>query len=373
MIGDGLRGTTTRKRVTLADVARHAGVSRAAASYVINGKPGVADATRERVLAVADELGFRPNRLARSLRQGHSKAIGLLLADVANPFYPELAAGVLDAAKALGYKVFLSHTGDDPRQQASEAYALLDHRCDGLIFTTLTSADRHLLEQLIRHGIPFVQLVRRVPGIVADFVGIDDGAGGRTAAEYLLTLGHRDIAVVAGPRQSSASRARAQGLCQALASHGITLPPERCTESSLTRDGGYTAARRLLEAARPPQAIACGNDVIALGVIDALIDAGLGVPEDVAVIGYDDMSFASSRLLELTTIRQPRHEMGAEAARILANRVRYPDAPLSERILAHQLVPRRTCGEALHRIYPCPPPGRAQRARRRRVGGRSRT
>jgi LacI family transcriptional regulator len=346
--------TPSRRRVTLADVARRAGVSRAAASYVINGKPGVGSATRERVLAIAEELGFRPNRLARGLRQGHSKAIGLLLADVSNPFYPEIAAGVLNAANALDYKVFLSHTGDDSRQQASETYALLDHRCDGLIFTTLTSADRHLLEQLMRHGVPFVQMVRRVPGITADFVGIDDESGGRAAGEHLLTLGHRDIAMVLGPQQSSASRARAYGFSQALARRGITVPPQRQAESPLTREGGYRAARRLFSAAPGPQAVACGNDVIALGVIDALMDVGLRVPGDVAVIGYDDMSFASSRLIELTTVRQPRHEMGAEAARLLVNRIQDPDAPPAERILPHQLVPRRTCGEDLHRGQPRP-------------------
>ena len=355
MSGDQRPGLISR-RVTLADVARRAGVSRAAASYVINGKPGVSQMTRERVLAVAEELEFRPNRLARGLRDGHSKAIGLLLADVSNPFYPEIAAGVLEVAKTLDYKVFLSHTGDDSRQQASEAYALVDHRCDGLIFTTLTSADRHLLEQLIRHSVPFVQLVRRVPGIAADFVGIDDESGGRVVGEHLLALGHRDIAVVAGPQQSSASRARAHGLCQTLASRGIALPPQRWAESSLTREGGYQAARRLLAAARRPHAIACGNDVIALGVIDALMDAGLRVPGDVAVIGYDDMSFASSRLIGLTTIHQPRHEMGAEAARLLINRIQHPDSPPCERILAHRLVPRRTCGEGVRRPWPHPPP-----------------
>jgi DNA-binding LacI/PurR family transcriptional regulator len=147
-------------RVTLAEVARRAGVSRAAASYAINGKAGVGEGTRQRVLAIAEELGFRRNRLASGLRHGHSKAIGLLLADVANPFYPEIASGVLAAADALDYEVFLSHTGDDSRRQASEVYALLDHQCDGVILTTLTRADRRLLELLLRRGVPFVQLVR---------------------------------------------------------------------------------------------------------------------------------------------------------------------------------------------------------------------
>lgn len=342
------------RRVTLAEVARRAGVSRAAASYALNGKPGVGPKTRERVLAVAGELEFRPNKLARGLRDGHSKAIGLLLADVSNPFYPEIAAGVVEAAKALDYKVLLSHTGDDARQQASEAHALLDHRCDGLIFTTLTDADRPLLSQLTRHGIPFVQLVRRVQGTVADFVGIDDEAGGRVVAEYLLGLGYRDIALVAGPQRSSASRARAHGLLRALADHRVSMPPQRQAESTLTRDGGYQAAQGLLAKGRAPRVIACGNDLIALGVIDALIDARLSVPGDVAVIGYDDMSFASSRPIGLSTIRQPRHEMGIEAAKLLITRIQHPDSPPRERILPYSLVPRRTCGETAQR----PAPGR---------------
>jgi LacI family transcriptional regulator len=354
-VAEDRRPRPVSRRVTLAEVARQAGVSRAAASYVINDKPGVGQATRERVLAIADELGFRPNRLARGLRQGHSRAIGLLLADVSNPFYPEIAAGVLDAAKSLDYEVFLSHTGDDSRRQASEAHALLDHRCDGLIFTTLTSADQNLLSQLMRHGVPFVQVVRRVPGIAADFVGIDDEAGGRAAGEHLLKLGHRDIAMVLGPQQSSASRARAYGFSQALARRGITVPPQRLAESPLTREGGYRAARRLFSAVPRPRAVACGNDVIALGVIDALMDVGLRVPGDVAVIGYDDMSFASSRLIELTTIRQPRHEMGAEAARLLVKRIQDPDAPPTERLFPHQLVPRRTCGEDFRLTLPSSP------------------
>lgn len=169
----------------------------------------------------------------------------------------------------------------------------------------------------------------------------------------MLTLGYRDIAMVLGPQYSSASRARAYGLVQALARRGIRLSPQRQTESPLTREGGYRAARRLFSAAPLPQAVACGNDVIALGVIDALMDLGLRVPGDVGVIGYDDMSFASGRLIGLTTVRQPRHEMGAEAARTLVNRMRHPSLAPSERILPHQLVPRRTCGERLGRSRPC--------------------
>lgn len=363
MSGDQ-RTELSPRRVTLADVAERAGVSRAAASYVINGKPGVGPAARERVLAAAEELEFRPNRLARGLRDGHSRAIGLLMADISNPFYPEIAGGVVETAKGLDYKVFLSHTGDDLRQQASEVYALLDHRCDGLILTTLTDADRHLLEQLIRHDVPFVQLVRRVPGVVTDFVGVNDESGGRVAGEHLLALGHRDIAVVAGPQRSSASRARAHGLCHVLASHGIALPPNRWAESGLTREGGYQAVRRLLESASRPHAIACGNDMIALGVIDGLMDAGLRVPSDVAVMGFDDMSFASSRLIGLTTVRQPRHEMGVEAARLLINRIQHPHAPPSERILPHRLVPRRSCGESVQRPQPHPPMANRRDARR---------
>jgi LacI family transcriptional regulator len=332
-------------RVTMTHVAERVGVSVATVSYVMNDRPGVGDEVRARVLEAADELGFRPNRLAQGLRRGRTKLLGLLLADIANPFYPELAAGVIDGANELGYQVFLSQTGNHGEFTEREARALLDLRCDALIFTSVTTADRPLLTQLLTEGVAFVQTVRRVEDLPADFVGIDDRAGGRDLIEHLLALGHRDIAFLHGPVASSASSDRLDGCLTTLAAAGLRPDDERVIEVGLTLGGGFAGAGELLASGRPmPSAIVCGNDVIALGAIDALMDAGVRVPEDVAVVGYDDMPFASSRPVDLTTVHQPLRRMGAASVELLVERLDAPDLPPRQLVLPHHLVARSSSG-----------------------------
>jgi LacI family transcriptional regulator, galactose operon repressor len=330
-------------RPTLADVARRAGVSIATASYVMNARAGVGERTRTHVLEVADELGFRLNRLATSLRTGRSRVFALVLADITNPFYPELAGGVIAAAAAAGFEVFLSHCGRNGRLDGEEVRALCDHQCAALIFTSLVVSDGPLLAEAVPPDVPIVQTVRRIPGLDADFVGIDDRAGAREAAQHLCELGHRDIVVLAGPGESSASADRVAGYREALGEAGIELAPDRISECSLTVDSGYTAVQRLLASgATPPTAVLCGNDLIALGAIDALLDHGLSVPADVSIVGYDDIWFSSSRLVELTTVRQPRHAMGEAAVALALERLGDREIEARETILPHEFVLRRT-------------------------------
>ncbi len=335
-----MNGRQARRRPTITDVARRARVSPAAVSYVLNGRPGVGEASRRRVLKAAEVLGYRRNRLAHSLREGRTHVLGLLLANIANPFYPEIAAGVIAVAGESGYQVFVSHTAEDRDQQLREVQALSDHGCDGLIFTSVTEADKKMLRDLLISGPVFVQAVRRVQGIAADYVGIDNAAAGREVMQHLVALGHTNIAVVSGPLASSASRGRYEGMLQALAEAGLSLPPGGVAESTLTREDGYRAATRLLKTSRRPTAIACGNDMIALGAVDAVMDAGLGVPADVAITGFDDMSFASSRMVNLTTISQPLREIGSTSVELLTSRIRDPSQPPREVILPHRLITR---------------------------------
>lgn len=329
-------------RVTLADVARRAGVSIATVSYVMNGRGGVGEATREHVLEVARDLGFRPNRVASALRTGDSRVFGLVLADIANPFYPEIAGGVIAAAATAGYEVFLSRAPLDGDAPGDEVRALCDHQCAALIFTSLKVGDGPLILDVVPPSVPIVQTVRRVPSLAADFIGIDDRAGAREAAQHLVDLGHRDIAVLSGPAFSSASQERLAGFGDVLDSAGLMPPPARISECRLTVDAGYEATLDLLDADGPPHAILCGNDLIALGAIDALVDRGLSVPEDVSVVGYDDIWFASSRLVELTTVRQPREAMGQEAVALAVRRLRDGAREPQDVILPHTFVPRRT-------------------------------
>lgn len=329
-------------RVTLADVARRAGVSIATVSYALNGRGGVGTTTRQHVLAVAEELGFRPNRLASALRTGESRVIGLVLADITNPFYPDIAGGVIASAAASGYEVFLSHAPLDGETPGEEVRALCDHQCAALIFTSLMVTDGPLILDVVPAGVPMVQTVRRVPGLPADFVGIDDRAGARELARHLVDLGHRDIAVLSGPSLSSASQDRTAGFREVLDEAGLTPPDDRVLECRLTLDAGYQATTKLLDGGGAPEAILCGNDLIALGAIDALADRGLSVPDDVSVTGYDDIWFSSSRLVQLTSVRQPREEMGHEAVSLAFDRLLNGPREPRDVILPHEFVPRRT-------------------------------
>ena len=346
-VGDQERGPRgpreTPARTTLADVARRAGVSIATASYVMNERDGVGEQTRAHVLRIAKEVGFRPNRLASGLRTGQSRVLGLVLADITNPFYPDLAGAVIAAAAEAGYEVFLSHCGIDGSLNGDEVRALCDHQAAALIFTSLLVTDGPLIAEVVPAGVPVVQTIRRVPGLAADFVGIDDRAGAREAAMHLVEAGHREVALLTGPRGSSASAERTQGFLEVLIAAGLEPGPERIVECRLTVGAGYEGAEKLLGASgQAPGAILCGNDLIALGAIDALVDHGLAVPDDVSVVGYDDIWFASSRLVQLTTVRQSRDAIGRAAVALALDRLADGQVQPRNVILPHELVVRRT-------------------------------
>lgn len=334
------------KRPTLADVARAAGVSTAAVSYALNGLPGVSGDKRRRVLQIAKDMGFRPNRLARALRHGQTKMLGLLLADIANPFYPELASAIVTEASAQEYEVFLSQAGLHEELQRNVISALLDRQCDGMLFTSVIENDRALLAELLDDQVPFVQVVRHIEGLAADFVGIDDRAAGRDIARHVCASGRRRPVVLGGPQDSSASRDRLHGYLDAFLEYDIATIRPDLVDGELTRESGYARTRSLLIDKDFPDALICGNDMIALGAIDALCESGRKVPTDVAVVGYDNMSFASSSLVGLTSVEVPRAELGRVAVRVLLERIDHPDRLPRRVILPHRVVVRRTCGAA---------------------------
>jgi LacI family transcriptional regulator len=341
------RPRETATRATLAEVARRAGVSIATVSYVMNERDGVGEQTRAHVLRIAKEVGFRPNRLASGLRTGQSRVLGLVLADITNPFYPDIAGAVIAAAAEAGYEVFLSHRGVDGGLDGDAVRALCDHQSAALILTSQMVTDGALIADVVRAGVPVVQAIRRVPGLAADFVGIDDRAGAREAARHVVEAGHREIAILAGPGGSSASAERTYGFLEVLAEEGIEPRPDRMAECRLTVAAGYEGARTLLAAcAEPPRAVLCGNDLIALGAIDAFLDRGLAVPADVSVVGYDDIWFASSRLVQLTTVRLPREAIGRAAVSLALDRLADGEIEPRDVILPHELVVRRTTAVA---------------------------
>ncbi len=339
---DGVGGRPRSRRVTQRDVARAVGVSSATVSYAFSGAEGVSDELRARIIAVAHELGFRPNKAAQGLRLGRMNMIGLLLADIANPFYAELASGVVGEAGRAGSQVFLAQVGLGGALQTEAARNLVDHGCDGLIFSSVVDDDRALLAELQQETVPFVFINRRVVGIDVDWVHIDDFAASAEACGLLVHSGRRRIAILGGPPESSASRARAAGAIDAL--HQARLEPVRpdAIPGELSRESGHERVIDLLDGPEVPDAIVCGNDMIALGAMDVCHARGVRIPEDLSIVGFDDMSFASAGPLQLTTVSVPRQSMGERAAALLMERVGGYDGPPREVCLPHRLQIRAT-------------------------------
>jgi LacI family transcriptional regulator len=282
-----------------------------------------------------------------SSRRTH--AVGLLISDITNPYFPEVARGVLDAAAAENYNALVCNTDSLVERLRHYVAALRAQRVDGMIFTSATRADLPLLRALaVRGEIPIVLVNRRLK-LDTDFVGIDNEGSALLMMRHLRALGYTRIAFIGGPANSSASAARLLGYRKGLAAARIRFDPARVAIGDLSEESGYAATRTLLAAAPTLRAIFAANDAMAMGALNALADLGRDVPGDVAVTGFDDMWFAASRSVQLTTIHQPRYQLGKRAMELLLERIRGERATSREIILPTYLVVRRTCGGQLAR------------------------
>lgn len=342
MNDSGGQGRQRPHRVTQRDIARIVGVSSATVSYAFNGHEGVSEELRDRIFAVAKDLGFRPNRAAQGLRLGRMNMIGLLLADIGNPFYAELASGVLGDAARAGSQVFLAQVGLGGTLQADAARTLVDHGADGLIFTSVVDDDIEVLRELQAEQVPFVFANRHVDGVDADWVHIDDFAASAEACALLVGGGRRRIAMLGGPETSSAARARIAGAVEVLHEAGLGLVDDGVLHGALSRESGRERAARVLDADPAPDGIVCGNDMIALGVMDVCMARSVRIPADLAIVGFDDMSFASAGPLQLTTVSVPRAAMGGQAATMLLERIGGFDGAARDVCLPHRLQVRAT-------------------------------
>jgi LacI family transcriptional regulator len=326
--------------VGIKDVAQHAGVSVGTVSNVINRPDRVAAETRIRVQAIIDQLGYVRSEAARSLRAGQSRIIGQLVLDMGNPFFVDVAAGAARAAKAAGLRVMLCNSANDPAEEAEYLSLFAEQRVRGVLLTPAdpTGAD---LAVLRRHGIPYV-LVDKVTSDGCS-VSVDDVAGGRIAAAHLAETGHKLIGYVSGPMSLAQCRDRRTGVLAALVAHG--LPEDALSHLEVERmdvASGRDAGRRLLKLSRPPTAVFCANDLLALGVLQSLEAAGVSVPDEMAIVGYDDIELAGAIAVPLTSVRQPSVEMGQIAAELLIDETGSDAAPHRHRrvVLEPDLVVR---------------------------------
>ncbi|MBJ3776359.1 LacI family DNA-binding transcriptional regulator [Acuticoccus mangrovi] len=338
---DTRRGRPTA--VTRADVARHVGTSTAVVSYVINNGPRpVAAETREKVLRAIAELGYRPNRLAQALRGQRSHVIGLVLPDISNPFYAELARVIEAVADARGYSLILCNTRQDSAREIAYIRALVDRRVDGVLL--ISGSTSHELQALAREmEVPAVLLDRSVnySGDIS-LVATDNLTGGRIATEHLIGLGHRRVVALTGPARLGNSRARGYET----AMREADLAPELHHSAEFDFESTYALAMTLLSEA-PPTAIFAGNDIAALSVLRAAADLRIAMPGELAVVGYDNIKEAAFSIPRLTTMDHPIDTLGAVAVEVLLERMdAAADASAPMRLVTPRLVVRESCGAA---------------------------
>ena len=333
----------TQKRSTIRDVARRATVSPATVSRVLNGCSHIREETRRRVLEAVRELGYTPDRRARALRKRQTTIIGVITPDISNPFFSLLVRGVEHEAQAQEYSVVIGDSGNSLEGERRAIRALLRERVDGVILTAV-AAQSDSFTDLLRGEIPLVIADRRVPGVEAPAVVVDGVHDGRRLTSYLIGLGYRDIAFVQGPPEVSTSVDRFEGYRRSLDRHGLRLNPDGLERGDYTYEGGYEAARRLLRRHRPEVLIAA-NDLMAIGALYALKEAGLSVPEEIGVAGFDNIPLAAWVHPRLTTIEIPAYEIGREAMRLLLRLLRGERISLSAsvKVLESRLVPGQSC------------------------------
>lgn len=303
------------QQVTRKEVAERAGVSVAVVSYVVNNGPRpVSPETQDKVKRAIEELGYYPNELARSLSRKQTATIGLILPNLTNPVFAEVADSLEKVCAVEGYMVMLCGTGRDSDKEKKLAETLRAKQVDGVVVIP-SASPQEILKRLQQADIPTVMLEHDLPN--THCVAIDDRYGGRLATQYLLSLGHRRIGLIRREPTSALSTLRFVGYCDALEEASIPIDPALVIESKAGQGGGYRSMQQLLALFNPPTAVFTHNDVLAMGAMRAIYDAGLAVPGDISVVGYDDTVSASYLNPRLTTVKFSIAEMGRQAAQII--------------------------------------------------------
>jgi len=320
----------TPERMDIRTIARAANVSIATVSRTINHVPTVNPKIAKRVWEVIDELDYFPNTQARALVSGRSKLFGLIVSEITNPFFPELIQGFEDIAVEHGYEILVSSTNHDPGRMSHCIRRMLERKVEGVAIMTF-GIEEPLLDQLAKRNVPlvFIDIGPKRPGI--SLLKVDYHHGIRQGVQHLAALGHRNIAFISGPATLHSAQSRLSAFSTSLKECGIAPHSAWIVEGNHTMEGGIAAMERLLAAKKMPTAVMCSNDMTAIGVLHKLYRAGLRVPDDLSVIGFDDIHITEVTIPPLTTVQMSRFELARAAVTALRAHVENPDDPAPKR------------------------------------------
>ncbi|GAA0335210.1 LacI family DNA-binding transcriptional regulator [Oceanobacillus oncorhynchi subsp. oncorhynchi] len=329
-------------RVTLQEVADHAGVSTTTASLVVRNNPRISQATRDKVLASMEELGYVYDRVAANMRSQNSNIIGVIVTDIANKFISEFLIGVQNKLEGFGYTVLLGTTFDSVEKQQKLISTMVEHRVDGLILNPASRSIGKTVKQLNNLRIPLVLANRELTNVNADYVGIDYQEGAYKAVNHLVRKGHEKIAFLGGVKKSSTWTERMEGYRMAYENAGLLLDESLIIDSDPTNKGGEEAVLKLLNLPDIPTAIFCFNDLVAFGVMRVLTQKGIVIGRDIDIVGFDNIPEAEIYHPPLTTVSSYPKSIGNQAAKVLHSKIKRESEELQRIILKPQLVIRET-------------------------------
>lgn len=330
--------------VTIKDVALKANVSVATVSYILNDTRAVHPEKRERVLRAINELNYVPNASARGLRAKKTKTIGLVIPDIMNPFYPDLAKGCQDVMKENNYTLVMYNTDNKQNQLEDIVKQTQEGKIDGLILASSIESDIEITEKLVKECYPIVFLHRKLNYLDVDSVTSNNLKGSIEATEHLINYGHKNIAYISGTKGSPVTNDRKQGYIMAMEKAGLS---KHIVSGESKYENSYTEALKLLNLpiSSRPTAIFAGSDLMALGVMDAAKELNQSIPEDVSVVGYDDLFFSTSKTIQLSTVKIPRYEMGKEAGKLILDKIKNKSKNKTDNInMQTKFIERSTSG-----------------------------
>ncbi|NCP84827.1 MAG: LacI family transcriptional regulator [Bacteroidetes bacterium] len=335
------------KNVTLKEVAAELGVSTMTVSRAINNRPNVDEKTKKKIMEVVTRMGYTPNLVAKSLISSKTYTIGVVIPEISHSFFPEVVKGIEEVANEHNYQIFLTNTSDSFEKEKAVIEALRAKRVDGiLISTSLTTTDYSFYKRLVASGLPMVFFDRCITDVGISCIGVNDKSASRQITEHLIHKGYKRIAYLSGPKQLSIGKDRFEGFMEALWLNNIEVDEKLIIENGFNEKGGFHAMNQLLSLSEKerPRAVVAVNDPVAIGAMEAIKEAGLRIPEDIAIVGFTNDIRASLVNPPLTTVHQPAFEVGKKAAFKIIKTIEYEDEPVENVELITKLIIRKSCG-----------------------------